>query len=253
MRDDEDECVCAENATGEFETDEDGVITLISCECDEGYVFNPTFYTCRATDEQCPAHSHPDPGIPAEGEGEEDLDGMLGDCRCDDGYVWTRAEEACTLIISDCGPNSHPSPQGTGCECNEGFHPAPTGVPGCVGEELCGRCVAHAHPKGDTGDEGEGEGPVNACECECNTGFQGEFEGAKLVQCTLEIPPCGEEGGPDCPKPPGPSEEGEGETGGNTEEGCFNSVAAGVGDSPSPGLLLVVIGLGLALLARPRR
>lgn len=252
VRDDEDECVCAENATGEFVTDDDGVVTLVRCDCDEGYLFAELFYTCRATDEQCPEHAYYDPGIPSD---EEDLDGINGECRCDDGYIWTRAEQACTLIISDCGPNAHPSPQGNACECDADFFPAPPGQDGCVGEELCGRCVAHAHPieeiQGDEG-EGEGEGPLDLCECECNTGYQGEYEGDKLVQCTIEIPPCEDQfcGNP----PPGTDtgdEDAEGDGGGD-DGGCFNSVAGPGSGSPTTGWLLIGLGLGLALLPRRR-
>ena len=253
VRNNDDECICPENATGEFFTDDDGVITLLSCECDEGYLFSDDFYTCRATEEQCPENSHPDPGIPSGDEDGEDLDGITGDCRCDDGYVWTRAEEACTLIISDCGPNAHPSPQGNACECDEGFFPAPQGQIGCIGEEACGRCVAHAHPKGVVAEgEGEGEAP-DTCECECNTGYKPTMEGDKLVQCTLiDVPPICP--GPHCPDNPDEPHEGEGETTGGGDDGCFGSVAAGV-DRPSDGvpasgLLLLALGLGLALIPR---
>lgn len=255
VRNGADECVCPENATAEFFTDDDGVVSLVSCECDAGYVFSEFFYTCRATEEQCPEHSYFDPGMPAEGEGEVDLDGINGECRCDDGYVWTRGDLACTLVISDCGPHAHPSPRGDACECDDNFFPAPPGQEGCVGEEACGRCVAHAHPVEEAA-EGEGEGEAltnNSCACECNTGYRGQYEGDKLVQCTIEVEPCADALCGRDPQTDGTGEEADGGgDGGGDEGGCFNSVAGTGSDGATPGLMFLLLALGLALIPRRR-
>jgi hypothetical protein len=271
VRDVEEECVCPSNSTGDFDTDEEGVVTLVSCECDAGYVFSPAFYTCRASDFQCPVNSHEDPTLVLP-PGESDEGGEAGEgrepprplgphdlCRCNDGYHWTRDEETCTLIISDCGPNAHPSPGGEGCECNDGFFPAPQGQNGCVGEELCGRCVSHAHPVellGEGEGEGEGEGglPTGLCECECNTGYEAVFEDGKLIICELEyVPPpdvgvggCDEAAGEGCEEGP-PDGGDEGSDPGGCE--CASTLGSGAAGGAGGGIVAAAL-FGLVLMRR---
>ncbi len=258
VRDHTDACVCPENATGDHDTDDEGVTTLLSCACDAGYAFSAIYYTCRATEEQCPANSHleailDDEGEGGEGEGEAGS-GIQGMCRCDDGYRWTHAEiEGCVLIISDCGPHAYPSPSGEACQCEDGFFPAPTGEPGCVGpEDVKVRCVPNAHPLGDVGEgEGEGEGgdgdgPII---CECNTGYTAvvDDEGT-LLECTLDLKPCDD---PTCglerSDDGGEGADDETNTGGG---GCM-AAAGGAKRPGGVGVLLFALAMGLLRARRP--
>ena len=89
------------------------------CDCDEGWEFNADFYNCIPTELQCQANAHL---VEIEGD-DVNVDGSTQRCVCD-----------------------------------EGFHPAPAGVAGCVGE-IQVRCQPNAHENPDTG------------ECECNSGY----------------------------------------------------------------------------------
>ena len=140
------ECVCPEDSTER----EDGS----GCDCDEGFEYSDEYGRCAPLELQCPLNSTRD-----------DFD----NCVCDEGYGWDPATLGCEVIVSECGPHASPAEGGTGCVCEEGFHPAPPGTLGCVGEIRI-RCQPNAHENPDTG------------ECECNPGYPETASG----QCVRE-------------------------------------------------------------------
>ena len=154
IRDADGECGCPDHATSRDDPETEDVVEP-GCDCNEGWQFDAEFYNCVPTELQCPDNAHQE-----QLEGDDvQVDGSTQRCVCDEGFSWQRATLGCTRVVSECGPHSHPSESDTGCVCDDGFHPAPPGTAGCVGQ-IKVRCQPNAHEDPETGG------------CVCNSGYE---------------------------------------------------------------------------------